>query len=456
MGVMDLNGVRKIYFLGIGGIGMSALARYFNEKGMNISGYDKTPSALTRTLESEGMKIQYIENVEHIETDTDLVIWTPAVPKDSILLQYTRDNGLVLKKRAEILGLLSRSHRSLAVAGTHGKTTTSSILAHLMQSGNYDCSAFLGGIAANFNSNYISGSDERLILEADEYDRSFLQLNPFRAIVTSMDPDHLDIYGTAADMRLSYLEFCRQVDKNGSLSINHDLSIWFDDWDGAEIWTYGIDKGDFQAQNVGVKEGFMVFDFCFVDICWKELKIPFPGRHNVENAIAALSIAFKEGVSEAGCREGLKTFKGIKRRFEKIFQSEEQVFIDDYAHHPSELKAAILAAREFYPQRKLTGIFQPHLYSRTQDFVDGFAEALDLLDECILLDIYPARELPIEGVTSELIFDRMSLRNKMILSKEEVINHLHSIDLDVLMTLGAGDIDRLIPKINEEIFGGIE
>lgn len=453
---MDLNGVRNIYFLGIGGIGMSALARYFNEKGKNIKGYDRTPSALTGKLESEGMKIQYIENVEHIDTDTDLVIWTPAVPRDSVLLQYSRDKGLVLKKRAEILGLLSRSHRSLAVAGTHGKTTTSSILAHLMKSGNHNCSAFLGGIAVNFNSNYISGSDERLILEADEYDRSFLQLNPFRAIVTSMDPDHLDIYGTPAEMRSSYLEFCRQVDKNGSLSIHHSLIGWFDSWDGAELLTYGIGEGDLQAQNVRVEEGFMVFDFCFDNVCWQKLEFPFPGRHNVENALAALSIAAKEGVSEEDCRLGLRTFKGIKRRFERIFQSEEQVFIDDYAHHPSELKAAISAVREFYPGRKLTGIFQPHLYSRTQDFVDGFAESLDLLDECILLDIYPARELPIEGVTSELILERMSAPNRMILSKEEVIKHLKKSKLDVLLTLGAGDIDRLIPKINEEIFGGID
>lgn len=453
---MDLNGVQKIYFLGIGGIGMSALARYFNEKGKNIKGYDRTPSALSRKLESEGMNIQYVENVEHIDMDTDLVIWTPAVPKDSILLQFTKDNGFVLKKRAEVLGLLSRSHRSLAVAGTHGKTTTSSILAHLMQSGHHNCSAFLGGIAVNFNSNYISGSDERLILEADEYDRSFLQLNPFRAIVTSMDPDHLDIYGTPAEMRTSYLDFCRLVDKKGSLSIHHSLSGWFKDWDGAELLTYGIEAGDFKAQNVGVKDGFMVFDLRFDNIYWKTLEIPFPGQHNVENAVAALSIAIKEGLTEEECRTGLRTFKGIKRRFEKIFQSKEHVFIDDYAHHPSELKAVISAAREFYPGRKLTGIFQPHLYSRTQDFVDGFAESLDLLDECILLDIYPARELPIEGVTSELILKRMALQNKMILSKEEIINHLRKSDLNVLLTLGAGDIDRLIPKINEEIFGGID
>jgi len=450
---MNIATIKKVYFLGIGGIGMSALARYFLHQNKHVLGYDRTSSVLTKQLEQEGASIQYTEDVGHLPQDIDLVIWTPAIPSDSVLLQYFRSNDFVLKKRSEVLGILSRDLNCLAVAGTHGKTTVTTLLTHLLTSAGKSPSAFLGGISLNYGGNFASGNSGTIVLEADEYDRSFLKLFPNRLIVTSMDPDHLDIYGTHDEMLRTYLEFCRQVYQNGSIHIHHSLKPYFEGWNGAKVMTYGVDAGDIQAKHVRVEEGYMVFDLILPHGAWKSMKLPFPGKHNVENAVAALSIAWMEHVSEEACRSAMLSFKGIHRRFERIAEKGGRVYIDDYAHHPAELSAAIQAARLFYPGKKILGIFQPHLYSRTRDFQAGFAASLDLLDECILLDIYPARELPIEGVDAQMIADQMNLPHTLVVPGSTLIEVIQQRDFEVLMTLGAGDIDRFIENIKEEIFG---
>ncbi len=451
---MNLNDIKKAYFIGIGGIGMSALARYFNFNGVEVHGYDRTESPLTRKLEQEGMAIHYEEDLGAIPDQLDLVVFTPAIPATHKELQYFRGNGFAVKKRAEVLGIISRSKKTAAVAGTHGKTTTSSMLAHLLRASEVPVTAFLGGIARNFDSNFVWGDSDWVVVEADEYDRSFLHLHPDAAVIMSMDADHLDIYGDQEALHeTGFAAFARQLKPGGRLWVQEK-------WEAAlsgiqAIGTFGIEAGEVQAGNIRIAEGYFVFDYKNGETILEGLKLPMPGRHNVENATAAITLALHIGARPEKIGEALQSFQGIARRFDFIVRKEGQVYIDDYAHHPSELKAAIGAARTFYPGRRITGVFQPHLYSRTRDFADGFAEALDLLDEAILLDIYPAREEPLPGVDSAMLLQRMKLKNKELLSKEQVLDKIKKEQPEVLMTLGAGDIDRLVAPI-KDLLEGVE
>ncbi|WP_185154569.1 UDP-N-acetylmuramate--L-alanine ligase [Flavilitoribacter nigricans] len=452
MEALELTTIKKAYFVGIGGIGMSAIARYFHKRGVAVSGYDKTATTLTRKLEQEGMKIHYTEDVSAIPEGIDLVVYTPAVPANHAELQHFRKLGFPLKKRAEVLGIISRSMRTIAIAGTHGKTTTSSMVAHVLQTGGIDCTAFLGGIAGNFDSNYVLGQSEWMVVEADEYDRSFLHLSPDKAVITSMDPDHLDIYGDAASiLETGFLAFARRLKPGGQLWVQHRFTGEFGDF--PEVMSYGLDGGNYRSENLRVENGFFTFDYRSPQAHLKGLELALPGAHNVENATAAITIGLELGLSEDAIRRALRNFKGVKRRFETIFRDGQRVYIDDYAHHPSELRAAIAAARMLYPGRKLTGIFQPHLYSRTQDFADGFADALSALDEIILLDIYPAREAPIPGVSSELIFDQIDNPAKELVTKSELMSLLAGKSPEVLLTLGAGDIDTFVEPIADWLKG---
>lgn len=442
---MNIDQLKHIYFVGIGGIGMSAIARYFKGLGAEVYGYDKTETTLTKTLVEEGMQIHYDEDVMKIPQGADLVIWTPAVPKEHAELQYFLNEGIPVKKRAEVLGIISQNRRCIAIGGTHGKTTTSSLLTHLLRTGGVDASAFLGGIAQNFQSNFVQGKSDWVVVEADEYDRSFLQLHPEVAAIMSMDPDHLDIYGDVDSIHdTGYLAFAKQV--TGTLYVQHS---WMQYFDSQVVRSFGVDGGDYCSENLRVEDGHFVFDFKSPDFTIDNIRFPIPGRHNVENATAAIAIALQVGVTPESIREGLLSFKGIKRRFEFIIRTEKTVFIDDYGHHPTELKAAIGAAKALFPNRKVTGIFQPHLYSRTRDFVDGFAEALDGLDEILLMDIYPAREKPIEGVTSDIIFNKMKNPNKKLVTKANLLQVLQNYEIEVLMTIGAGDIDTMVEPIKK-------
>lgn len=440
----NLHQIRSIYFVGIGGIGMSALARYFRQRGVRVTGYDKTETALTRNLVKEGMDIHYEDAPESIPHDVDLAVFTPAIPADLSELQTLKSRGIPLKKRAEVLGIISRGMKTIAIAGTHGKTTTSSLTTWLLKSGGVDCSAFLGGIVRNFGSNYVGGTSEWVVVEADEYDRSFLQLNPDVAVILSMDADHLDIYGDADSIvETGYKAFADRLKQGGQLFVQHRWGHYF-----PGVSTFGIDDGAVRAEQVRVEDGFFTFNYRAGDLLWENLQLAIPGRHNVENAVAAITAARKAGVQEDGIRKGLASFAGIQRRFEIIHKDPNVVYVDDYAHHPSELEAVIGAAREFFPGKKLTGIFQPHLYSRTRDFAPGFAKALDLLDEIILLDIYPAREQPIPGVSRDTIADLITHQNLIRASKSNVLELLKNLHLEVLLTLGAGDIDTLVEPIH--------
>lgn len=453
-----MNEIKKVYFIGIGGIGMSAIARYFNSRGVAVFGYDKTSTTLTRTLEAEGMTIHYDENVDAIPEGVNLVVYTPAVPQTHAELVYFREQGFDIKKRAEVLGMLSQNHQTIAVAGTHGKTTTTSILTHLLKVGGVDCTAFLGGIANNFSSNFVDGKSNWMVVEADEYDRSFLQLSPDLAVILSMDADHLDIYGNPDSVANGFREFGQRLKPNGQLWLNQK---WVTDYfkneksaAGKEWKSYGLETGDIYSDSIHVKNGCFLFDYHADNQYIGGLEFALPGKHNVENATVAVAIALALGVKTTLIREGLATFKGIKRRFEIVFRNDRQVYIDDYAHHPSELIAAIEAARDLNPGKKITGIFQPHLYSRTRDFMEGFADVLSVLDEIILLDIYPARELPIEGISSKVIFDKIENKNKTLATKADVLSILKERNLEVLMTLGAGDIDTLVEPIKNAMTNG--
>ncbi len=443
---MTLNEIKKIYFVGIGGIGMSALARYFLQRGAEVFGYDKTETDLTRQLSAEGMKIHYTDDVSQIPENIDLVVYTPAIPKEHSELNYFNENNFLVKKRSEVLGIISRGMRCIAVAGTHGKTSTSSLLTWILRCGGIDCTAFLGGIAQNFKSNYVIGKSEWVVMEADEYDRSFLQLYPEISIITSTDADHLDIYGSHKNMILSYEQFMGQTQKIIFAREGIEVKNLQNE---CRAYYYGCDGSEFSAEFFRVRSEFFIFDYKSPDVEISDIKFTQPGRHNVENATAAISVALELGVGEEAIRTALATFKGIERRFEKIYVSKNVAYIDDYAHHPEELKAAISAARMIYPERKIIGIFQPHLFSRTRDFAEGFAEALDMLDEILLLDIYPARELPIEGVTSAIIFDKLKNKNKEIVTKENILKILENKKFSVLLTLGAGDINTLVQPIKK-------
>ena len=443
---MNLNEIKKIYFIGIGGIGMSAVARYFSARGVEVHGYDKTETSLTKTLVKEGMTIHYNEDLSKIPNGVDVVVYTPAVPELHAELVFFREQGYEVIKRAAALGIISRGMKTIAIAGTHGKTTTTSLTTHLLRTGGVDCSAFLGGIAQNFGSNFVPGKSDWVVVEADEFDRSFLHLDPDIAVITSLDADHLDIYGDHETMlETGFRAFAGKIKPGGELIVQHQLTGFFDGFNGLQ--SYGVQGGDYRAENIRVEEGFFVFDYQSGQKVIRDIKVSLPGRHNIENATAAITIALKLGVSPEDIKKALASFNGIKRRFDFIYRDEQVVYIDDYAHHPSELKAAIGAARELFPGRKLTGIFQPHLFSRTHDFAEGFAVALDGLDEVLLLDIHPARELPMEGVTSAIIFDKMELSNKVQLPKAKLLETLAGREIEVLMTLGAGDIDTMIDPI---------
>jgi UDP-N-acetylmuramate--alanine ligase len=445
--MIPLSSISKIYFLGIGGIGMSSLARYFSRSGIEVSGYDKTETILTKELEAEGIRVHFDDNVSSATLDADLIIYTPAVKKDLSIFTYFLENDFKIYKRAEVLGMISQGKNCIAIAGTHGKTTTSTMTAYLLSFANLDISAFLGGVSTNFESNYLAGSSDIVVVEADEYDRSFLHLFPSIAVVLSMDPDHLDIYGNSFEMNSSYITFASQVKNDGLIFYKHGLDLELKN-ESVHSYSFGIECGEIQGKNITVSNGFFHFDFTspWGDI--SGLSLSMPGLHNTENAVVACAIAKFLGVDDITIKNGLKSFKGIRRRFE-IHNLDKKVYIDDYAHHPTELKAAISAGRMMFPGKKITGIFQPHLYSRTRDFVDGFAEALDELDDIVLLDIYPARELPIEGITSKVIFEKMKSNSKMLASKDQVLEIVADKNIEVLMTLGAGDIDTLIQPLKE-------
>ncbi len=452
---MNLNDLRTLYFIGIGGIGMSALARYFKGRGLAVSGYDKTETPLTKALAEEGIPVHYTEDLSQIPAGVDLVVYTPAVPGDHRELVHLHAQGIPVKKRAEVLGIISRGMKTIAVAGTHGKTTTSTMVTHLLYSGGVECAAFLGGISLNFGTNFLQGNSEWVVVEADEYDRSFLQLDPDLAIITSVEADHLDIYGDHERLiETGYRAFAKRLKPGGRLWVNAACENYFEDLDGID--SYGIDNGHYRSDNIRMENGRVTFDFSCPALTLKGAQLGVPGRHNVENATAAIAVALEAGASPEGIRAGLASFRGTRRRFEIVWRSDERVYVDDYAHHPTELEATIGAARMYFPGKKLTGIFQPHLYTRTRDFAPEFAQALDQLDEVLLLDIYPARELPIEGVSSATIFEQMRNPSKRLVTKANLLDTLAGMQPEVLLTMGAGDIDGMVGKIGELMMRGFE
>lgn len=456
---MNIRKLHSVHFLGIGGIGMSALARWFNHLGIKVSGYDKTPSPLTKKLEEEGMAISYKDAIEEIPTQVKdfksetLIIWTPAMPKDSAELNFFMSEGYNLKKRAAVLGLITSNMPTIAVAGTHGKTTTSSMVAHLLKFGGKNIAAFLGGITQNYQSNLIlhdeSEEGATVVVEADEFDRSFLHLHPNVAVLTSVDPDHLDIYGDDKVMLEGFSAFIDLIAPSGKLFIHTKAfaKLAKKEYKVHSVTEYGINSGALQATNVKALPGYFTFNFIRENVRIENLELRMPGFHNVENAIPAIAIAMDFGIEEDKIREGLKTFKGVKRRFEIHVQADEKVFIDDYAHHPEEIRAFLNSVKAMYPNKRLTAIFQPHLFSRTRDFAEGFSESLSIADEVVLLDIYPAREQPIEGVTSGMLMPNITSGMKSIQSKENILTYLNVSKPEVLVTLGAGDIDRLVEPI---------
>ncbi len=445
-----------LYFLGIGGIGMSALARYFKAKGYEVAGYDRTPSPLTHCLENEGISIHYVDAPSLIPENIEFVVLTPAIPANALELKYLRDKNVRIVKRAEVLGMLSREHKALAVAGTHGKTTTTALVTHILMTADKRMSAFIGGISRNIDSNVVIGEDkdEFMVMEADEFDRSFLQLAPFVSIVTSIDADHLDIYGDYEHLVASFNEFVDKTSDDGLVIYHANLPIKTT----KKHVTYGLENADVTAENIRIVDGETQFDFVVANYCalpsylsnlrnQSSLSMRLYGNHNVQNALAAIIMCSYLGVSQEDIRKGLATFKGVQRRFDIRVKNEKHIYIDDYAHHPEEIKAALLAARKVFSDKELTVVFQPHLFTRTRDFMDGFAESLSLADRVILLDIYPARELPIEGVTSAALLERITSKNKMLCSKEELLDTIKSIEPELVMTVGAGDIDRFVPQI---------
>lgn len=443
---MNFSGthIDRVYFLGIGGIGMSALARYFRREGVHVSGYDRSPSKVTLALEEEGIVVFYEQDPAHL-VGQDLVIYTPAVPQDAPELVAARAGGHWLKKRAEVLGMLTRSYQTLAVAGTHGKTTTSTMLAHFLRHGGIDASAFLGGISRNLEGNFVHGNAPWLITEADEYDRSFLHLTPHTGIITSLDPDHLDIYGSEAEMIESYRQFGAQCEH---LLLHH--SIGGADW-GASAATYGIESGDHRAENLRSEGLGIRFDYRDDQHRLRDLYLPMPGRHNVLNATAALALSLRCGLAEERAAAALASFAGIYRRFEVMFHTTALSHVDDYAHHPTEIEAALEAAKAALPERQVLAIFQPHLYSRTRDFAAGFADALAKADLVLLMDIYPARELPIPGISAESIASLMPPAKVIRVTRADLLDQLAKVlqPPTVVLTLGAGDIDRETDRIRD-------
>lgn len=442
----------NIYFIGIGGIGMSAIARYYNSKGYKVSGYDKTPSPLTQALEQEGIKVHYTDDISFVPQDADstLVVYTPAVPKDMGELRYVQENGYRVIKRSRMLGEITQGQRCMAVAGTHGKTTTSTLVSHIFTASGEGCSAFLGGISKNYNSNLLTSSNDVVVAEADEFDRSFLQLYPETAVITSMDADHLDIYGDEQHIKEAFKAFASQV--KGTVIVKYGLDITVKDT-GARIMTYSYDdpRADFHAVlTEGDGSGQSHFDLHWPGGVIKDCVVGIPGWVNIENAVAASAIGLVYGLESSRIREALASFSGVKRRFDIQVNNGRCIYIDDYAHHPNEISASLTSIKGNYPGHRLTAVFQPHLYTRTRDFADEFAEALSNVDRLILLDIYPAREEPIPGVTSEIIFRNVTAQDKILIRKEELMDRLEEMEFgekEVFVTLGAGDIDRFVGRI---------
>ena len=455
---MELKDIKAVYFVGAGGIGMSAIARYFIRKGVVVAGYDKTPSELTKQLEREGALLHYEENVDEIphacrDPKQCLVIYTPAIPAEHKELQYFRANGFTVEKRAQVLGTLTRTHKGLCVAGTHGKTSTSTMCAHIMHQGHIDCNAFLGGISKNYSTNYIiSAESDYVVIEADEFDRSFHWLRPWMSVITATAPDHLDIYGTKEAYLESFRHYTTLIQPGGALIIHRGLEMHADVQSGVKVYEYSRTEGDFHAENIRIDNGTITFDFISPIENVKDVELGQPVPINIDNGIAAMAMAQLAGCTAEELKYGMKTYRGVDRRFDFKINDSRHVLLSDYAHHPKEIYQSAKSIRELYKGRHITAIFQPHLYTRTRDFYRDFADALSQLDEVILTEIYPAREQPIEGVTSQLIYDNLRPGiEKSIIRKDDVLDLVKQRDFDVLVILGAGDLDNYMPQITKII-----
>ncbi|MBR3089745.1 MAG: UDP-N-acetylmuramate--L-alanine ligase [Prevotella sp.] len=454
---MKATDIKSVYFVGAGGIGMSAIARYFLHKGTCVAGYDKTPSALTARLEEEGMRIHYDDNPALIpdecrDANTTLVVYTPAIPDDHSEMAYFRQGGFEMQKRAQVLGTLTRSHKGLCVAGTHGKTTTSSMCAHIMHQSSHDCNAFLGGITKNYGTNYILSDSDYVVIEADEYDRSFHWLRPWMTVITSTDPDHLDIYGTKEAYLESFRHYTTLIQSGGALIIHRGLEMQPQVGEGVRVYDYSRDEGDFHAENIVIDNGEITFDFVSPIKRVDHVSLGQPIPINIDNAVAAMAMSQLCGCTASELRDAMATYSGVDRRFDFKLKDDRHVVLSDYAHHPQEIYQSAKSIRELYRHRKVTAMFQPHLYTRTRDFYKAFADSLSQLDEVVLCDIYPARELPIPGVTSQLIYDnlRPGIQRTMI-HKEDVLDYVRSRDFDVLLVLGAGDLDNYVDQMADII-----
>ncbi len=452
---MELKDIKAVYFVGAGGIGMSAIARYFIKKGLVVAGYDKTPSDLTKRLETEGMLIHYEENVDEIpheckKKESCLVIYTPAIPAKHKELKFFRENCFEIQKRAQVLGTLTQSHKGLCVAGTHGKTTTSTMCAHIMHQSHLDCNAFLGGISKNYGTNYILSDSDYVVIEADEFDRSFHWLRPWMSVITSSDPDHLDIYGTKEAYLESFRHYTELIQPGGALIIHRGLEMKENIQSGVCRYDYSLNEGDFHAENIVIENGEITFDFISPIESVKGVQLGQPVPINIENGIAAMAMAQLNGCTAEELKYGMQTYGGVDRRFDFKIKNSKMVFLSDYAHHPKEIYQSAKSIRELYKNKHITAIFQPHLYTRTRDFYKDFADALSQLDEVILTEIYPARELPIEGVTSKLIYDNLKpgVKKEMI-QKADVLDYVKNHDFEVLIVLGAGDLDNQVPQITK-------
>lgn len=453
---MEINSIKAVYFIGIGGIGMSAIARYFLNKGILVGGYDRTPSDLTQKLEEEGALIHYEENVALIpeackDKDSALIIYTPAIPASHQELVYFKENQFDLQKRAQVLGTLTRAHKGLCVAGTHGKTTTTSMTAHILHNSHVDCNAFLGGITKNYGTNYIlSAKSDYVVIEADEFDRSFHWLSPYASVITATDPDHLDIYGTKEAYLESFAKYSSLIQPGGYLVLHKDLEMEARVQDNVTVYSYSRNEGDFHAENIRIGNGEIFFDLVSPFENIKDVQLGVPVSINIENSIGAMALAQIAGATAEEIKQAMASFRGVDRRFDFKIKNDHQVFLTDYAHHPEEIKQSIRSIKELYADKKITAIFQPHLYSRTRDFYKEFAEGLSLADDVILLDIYPAREVPIPGVTSKLIYDNLAPEvTKRMCTKDELLDLIQNSDFDVLIALGAGDIENYAPQIAE-------
>ena len=455
---MNIENIKSVYFVGAGGIGMSALIRYFLSKGKLVAGYDRTPSELTEHLIAEGAQIHYEENVSLIPEDckdkeTTLVVYTPAVPQDHAELVYFRNNGFKIQKRAQVLGTITHSSKGLCVAGTHGKTTTSTMAAHLLYQSHVGCTAFLGGISKNYGTNLLlSQSSPYTVIEADEFDRSFHWLSPYMSVITATDPDHLDIYGTEEAYLESFRHYTTLIQPGGALIIHKDIALKPNVQSGVKVYTYARTEGDFHAENIRIGNGEIFIDFVAPDTRINDIQLGVPVSINIENGVAAMALAHLNGATDEEIKRGMASFRGVDRRFDFKIKNDKVVFLNDYAHHPAEIAQSVKSIRDLYQDKKITAIFQPHLYTRTRDFYKEFADSLSLLDEVILVDIYPAREQPIPGVTSQLIYDNLRPGiKKYMCRKEDILNLLSQKKIEVLITLGAGDIDNYVPAIAKQL-----